>query len=354
MPSTEFETASRRVNHHQSSVELTLGCPRRAAIELYSTIELPARLQAAAGTAFHWALAGHETARLEGNPDGITREAMKELAAESLAEMDGTFDAKALAELTHTYKAKGKDRSLDDVRTGMDALLAQAHDAVDNWWDAPITDPAWLPDPTWVATEEEPEQVPATTTCREWLMRLTPLAIEQYVKAPLLPGSRELAGTVDGIYWDPALKAGAGGVRLVDAKTAGKSGMSSWKRPGEHRHQATFYSVLSVLDQSLSAIDERLPVTEMPPLTNMVVRRELGTRSNFIGALLLEIQPGQPDVPILADRIRKTEQLLADGRFLPDPTYQFCKSWSCPVFDRCLFGDKSLAGPVSSLGPLQL
>lgn len=334
MPSTEFEHASRLENWHQSTIDTLLSCGRRYWAEYVSGLPVPGKPAAVAGTAFHAAVQVHEEARLAGNPEGVSIEEMFAAAAACIAENAHSFTDEALAAITHTRPGtgRGKTATPGPTFTGLEALTAQAEDACTNWWNAPVVNP----------DDPEGEEL---TTAREWVLQLTPLAVELYAKASFAATERPLAGTIDAVYWDPRTQR----VRLVDLKTA--ASLSDWKDPGKKATQATFYSALVVLAEDLAEVSEHLPAPELPEFTYVVVRRQLGKTKAFKGATTLTVRPGQLEVGHLAERVRAADTALAEGMFLPDPTAQWCKSFSCPIFDRCVLGDRSLAGSIRKLTP---
>lgn len=322
MPSTEFETESRRANLHQSSLDSVLDCPRRFWFETLSDAPQTGKPSAAAGTATHAAIEAHEQARIDGNPDGISEDEMKAVAAASIADLAGTFTPAQLADLTHVRKAhgRGKNRVPEQVLTGLDALVAGAEDAIHNWWHAPIDETG--------------------TTCRDWLMTMTPLAVEKYATGRVAGVTRPLAGTLDGLYVD-----GHGRIRMVDTKTA--KDFAYWRTDEGHRDQPAFYALLLTLDATLADLHPDLPARQLVPMTFVVVRRSVGTTAKFQGAKLMTVEPTQRDMVRLGDRLRAAEAKIAEGRFLPNPTAKWCQAYSCPIWDRCVGGDRTLAGPLA-------
>jgi hypothetical protein len=72
---------------------------------------------------------------------------------------------------------------------------------------------------------------------RDWLLRLTPVAIEPYFKLQLVDDALPIGGWIDGVYKDEE-----GNYLLVDQKTAGD--FTRWSYDGNgHRYQATMYGV---------------------------------------------------------------------------------------------------------------
>lgn len=327
MPSTAAETASRAKFWHQSGVETILSCPRRFLLETILQVPQDEKLSTVAGTSHHSGVEAHERARMAGNADGITE---AEQLAVALAELDRLL-AGVSAELLADYALKQATPAVrrkleaaaaaEQATAGRQQLVGEVEASVANWWHAPVREDG--------------------ATTRDVLLAMTPLRIEHYLRVPVIAGAADLAGTMDGLYRDAD-----GRIVLVDQKTSGK--MAGWgDGDDEHRDQATFYSLLTLLDPELAALDG---VTDgLPPMLFCVVRRAVAKRKSdkWVGATLQWVRPDNLDVADLGARVRKAETIKAAGDFPADPTSRWCK-W-CPFYERCAPGDGSLAGPPAGV-----
>lgn len=311
MPSTDFEQASRAINLHQSSISAIQGCARQWALQYVAGLPTPESINTVGGTLTHAALEAHERTRMEGGP-AMTIDEMCDVADTLLAELADKFLDEDLAGL-EVKVARGK------TVTGLEALRAQAHSAINVFWSSRLDGEDY--------------------SARDLLLTWTPLAQEAYLSGPVVPGARDLGGTVDGMYLDAD-----GVLRVVDFKTAKQ--LSWWREVGHHSAQATHYSVLALL---FGADLVGFPILELPPMDFIVLRRDPSIRSDAVAARRLTYQPTHLDVVALRERVLAAQATIDEGVFLPDPTYQWCRPQSCPFFDRCQLGGRELAGPFAEL-----
>lgn len=331
MPSTEMETASRMVNHHQSGLETVLGCGRRWWGENASGLTLPEKTNAAAGTAYHAAVEAHERARLDGKPDGITEDEMLVVAYQVLDEMAEGFSPEALAKVAaelppeerkvwskeeSARKRAAKKEGVEFVPSdpprlrGLDGLKEQARSAVANFWHAPAFEDG--------------------KTVRDYLLTLTPLAVEVYVKGTIVDGAWPGAGSMDGLYLDAD-----GNVIGVDHKTA--KDLRPWKDPAAKRTQAAHYVYLLMQDEELAKVaPEHLPTKTLVPFTYLVVTRHQGVTATAKTATAMTIETTPQDVYDLGRRVRQAETIHKAGQYLRNPGYEWCAPYSCPFYKECV------------------
>lgn len=299
MPSEEHEVASRATKWHQSGLSQITGCSRQWWLEHVAGLATPERVATLPGTAYHRAVELHERARMEGTKL-LTQQDCLTIAAEVVEA--GASDVPD-AELAAAKLGK---------KTGLDAVIGMAHAAVRNFFEADV--------------EYGPPIV-------EVLSNWTPLALEEYMSADLLPGARDLGGTVDGIYRDNLDQ-----VRVIDHKTA--NSLSTWTAEGKGIEQATHYATLAVL----SGVAEQIP-----PVDFLIVKKS-PPRKGSVSAMVKTLYPSHNDVQMLGVTVRRAETTVEDNEFLPDPSWQWCRASSCPFYTRCVGGTRELAGPISMLG----
>lgn len=310
MPSSEEEFVSRQSKFHQSGLSQLLGCPRSYALEYIAALPTPEKPNAAAGTAYHFAVEAYERARMESKP-ALTRQDMYDLCGQELTRMEPGFLPEQLATV--------KVGSGKNLLVGMSALAARAKACVDAFWDGELEDHMGL-------------------TVRTLLAQWEPIALEVYLSGQVVDGCRELGGTLDGVYRDEE-----GRVRLVDHKSAKNLGY--WGEVGEHSAQAAHYATLMVL-HGQDILGEQLD--ELPVFEFLVVRSEPAARAATTVAKRLSYTPGQLDVVSLGERVRNAEWVVQDGRFLPKPDYTWCRAGSCAFYERCqLTGELAGSWPVS-------
>lgn len=317
MPKLAHETNSRARRWHQSGLEQITGCPRQWFLEHQLQVPTAVRLSAVSGIAYHSAVEAHELERLAGNPDGTDLEAMLIVAQSSVEEQCLDADPAELAKVSVQLPGRGKNKP--EPLVGVDALVHQARTAVEAFW--------WTP--------EDGQSI------RDRLMKMTPLGVEVFMTAPVVDGARDLAGTTDGIYWDPTTDE----VVLVDHKTAARLG--DWKKPGKGAAQAAHYAVLAMNDANLVDLDSRLPSSTLPRMDFLVVSRTLPARAGTERSVAATIIPNETDIYALGERVRTAEAHLSAGMFPANPAYMWCAT--CPFRDRCIGGTRELMAPVSVL-----
>lgn len=298
MPSTDEEQLSRRDNWHQSSVDTILGCPRRYALNYELGFVESGRTPAVIGTAVHAALEEHELARMNG--ESVTFEEIVEVAYESLQE-----------EISRV-----SPDDLDDADV-MAHLRAETEATIDNWWYGRFVSDEL---PNWEGS------------ARDYVLTLTPVAVEEYLHADVVDGCAPLAGTLDGIYMDENKN-----LVMLDWKTA--NALSDWKKPDGHRHQATFYSALILLGGVY-------PTKTLPAMKYVVIRRGK-IRATSAAAALLTVQPDARDIGELGSRVRKAERYKDEGVYPADPRWRWCKT--CPFQPYCAPGTGELLAPIEKL-----
>ena len=267
---------------HQSTVgELLDVCARRYALTYLAQVPTVQQGWAIAGTAYHYGVEQHQQARIDGG--SLDEAGTLAAALGNYYENDGdpALEAEVVAAVHHFFHTK-------DTELGV--------------------------------------------TIAEHLDTLTPVALEQYFRLPLVDGTLPVAGTFDGLYRDSD-----GRHILIDHKTAGSFG--NWARSGEgHRTQASFYSAALTVSPDFPAI------TELPEVQYLVVRKKKGKTKGFDGARIVSVQPDLTDVQVLGGRIREAHSLVEAGEFLPNPATNLCSQTWCPFYDRCQ-GTGELAGP---------
>ncbi len=310
MPQLPHEVQSRKDNWHASTLETLLGCPRQYWLKYVAGLQEPDKPAPFVGTVFHAAAEWHETHRLAGDKLP-TKDQVLAHATELLREGVGGIDPAVLHKETLTVKK--------ELFVGLPALVEQLIACVDHWWSAPVETPEGL------------------LSLRDWLLLMEPVALEHYLTASVIPGSKDLGGTADGLY----RRKDSGRLVLVDHKTTGS--MSYWKDVGSHIFQAAHYSVLV-------AMAEEEELGYLPEVVFSVIRKLPAQRKNTKVAALIGYQPTMDDVVMLGQRVRAGEQIVNEGKFLPDPTYQWCRT--CTFFNDCQIGERKLAGDVTKLSEL--
>jgi hypothetical protein len=295
MPASPEEQSSRRDNWHQSSVDTALGCPRRYALEYEIGLVAAGGGAAMVGTAIHAGLEVHEVARAQGLTSTIEEVIA---AAETTLEWDLAKNAGAFDEAT------------------MDKMRSEIKPTIENWWSGPTTLDGW------------------EGSARDWVLQHTPVATETYLRAAVLEGTAPLAGTLDGLY-----RHGVDGTLfMLDWKTTGS--LSNWKSPDDHRHQATFYSLMLLLG------DEYPELESMPPMVYVAIRRGR-IRKTTPAAAIVTVTPDIQDAQELGQRVRQAEQIKAEGIYPANPLYTWCKT--CPFRPLCAPGTAELLVPIEQL-----
>ena len=282
---------SRAGAHHQSSIETILdGCSWQYYLNNVLNVPTPPRPYSLIGTSFHSAIELHEIARMEGR-ELPTLDQMFNHSEELIrAEADGVPE----------HMMIGKD---GEPWTAED-LVSMCHHALRNWYSAPLKD--------------------GGKSHRDWLLELTPIAIEPYFKLNLVDGADPIGGWIDGVY-----KQNDGKIILVDQKTAGDFGR--WTHDGaNHRYQATMYGVALVLSEEFPDVT-RLEDIQMHYL---VSRTRTGTTA-LERARRVIVQPEMDDVALLGDRIRQVEWVIKENAFEPNPGWVLCKAKFCPFYNEC-------------------
>lgn len=280
---------ARKGAHHQSSIETILdGCSWQ--YYLANELEIPTKPKphALVGTSFHSAIELHENARLEGKEVPSLKD-MIQYATDLILK-----DADDIDPLMMVDK--------DGFKWDKETLTDMCGNALTNWYKA--------------KTKE------GEKSHREWLLELTPVAIEPYFKLDLVDNARPIGGWIDGVYKDKD-----GKIILVDEKTAGD--FSRWPLTGEgHRYQATMYAVALLLSEDFPDVTE-LDQIEM---TYLVSRTRGG---NVEKARRVVVKPELDDVKLLGDRIREAERIINTKDYAPNPSWILCSPRFCPFYNGC-------------------
>lgn len=257
--------ASRQGAWHQSTLDLIGNCSWRYFLTYVLGIPDPSGEAAQTGTAVHAAVEAHENARIKGD------------VPPSLASMQ---------ELVTTLLGDGEQ-------------AAVARDAVSNWYKGkPKTG---LPH-------------------RDWLLEMTPVAVEPYFRVPLVDGAMPIGGWMDAIYRDSN-----GIYRIVDLKTA--KSMGRWKDSGEgKRHQATVYAIALQVGDLIPEIDY------LPEVTYCVVKTGKGGEVSK----RVTVQPDLEDVRVLGDKIREAQRIVESEDFVKNPAWTLCSAQWCPHYQGCM------------------
>jgi hypothetical protein len=259
--------SSRQGAWHQSTLDLIGSCSWRYFLTYGLGLPDPSGEAAITGTAVHAAVEAHEKNRMAGGP-GLTLEQMHDMVTAELG--DNEQGRTGRLAVTHWWKGKFKDKSMPH---------------------------------------------------REWVLTMTPVAIEPYFRTGLVDGAMPIGGWMDAVYLDEN-----GMYRIVDLKTA--NSMSRWKDSGEgKRHQATVYSVAiqlgAVLDVSLDYL---------PEVTYTVVRTTTGTET----AKRVHVTPDLEDVRVLGDKIREAQRIVNEEDYAKNPAWNLCSQTWCPHYQGCM------------------
>lgn len=171
---------------------------------------------------------------------------------------------------------------------------------------------------------------------RPYLHQFEPVALEPEFTINLVEGAMPIGGYIDGVYRDNE----TGAVFLIDHKTVGN--FSRWRDGDGHRHQAAMYAVALVLS------DEFPEITELPEMRYLLVRTQVGTRSNFEPSRILTVQPDLEDVRVLGDRIRKAEDVVRNRDFKKNTSWPLCSEKWCSYYSRCVRGG-DLGGTIEEV-----
>jgi len=291
MTAKQSEAVSSRAGaHHQSSLETILdGCSWQYYLANVRNVPTPPKPHALIGTTFHAAVETHETARMLGQ-ELPTLEDLLDQAEEAIRKD---------ADLVPIEMMRGKD---GEDWTAED-LVSMCHNAIRNWYIAPASD---------------------GVTNREWLMKLTPIAIEPYFRLELVEDADPIGGWIDGVYQDEQ-----GKIYLVDQKTAGD--FSRWPLDGKgHRFQATMYATALVLSEDFPQV-QNLDDVQM----HYVISRTKTGTARMEKARRVVVQPELDDVALLGDRIRQVEAIIKHKLYAPNPTWNLCSPKYCPFYNGC-------------------
>ena len=305
MTAKQSEAVSSRAGaHHQSSLETILdGCSWQYYLANVRNVPTPPKPHALIGTTFHAAVETHETARMLGQ-ELPTLEDLLDQAEEAIRKD---------ADLVPIEMMRGKD---GEDWTAED-LVSMCHNAIRNWYSAPASD---------------------GVTNREWLMKLTPIAIEPYFRLELVEDADPIGGWIDGVYQDKD-----GKIILVDQKTAGD--FSRWPLNGDgHRFQATMYAVALVLSEDYPQVTNLADVQ----MHYVVSRTRTGTKT-LEKARRVILQPEMDDVALLGERIRKAEWIIQEKQFAPNPTWTLCSPKYCPFYNGCQVTGELRKTPIEIL-----
>lgn len=291
MPATEHETQSRRDRWHNSGLDDLDGCPRMWALTNLTDLPVPAKLNTVAGTAYHAALEAREIERLHGR-EPLSAATMLTLALDVLDRELETADPQQLADYTGPSRAKNPPRGRDALQIEVDAALTAFHEG----------------------------DLGEGRTLASELDTLTPVSLESYARARLVPTAREIGGTWDGLYRNVELRP-----VLIDHKTANSFQYKYGHDGSGVRAQAAHYAVLAALDESV-------PVDALPEAWFLVALRKK-VRPTTERARLLTVQPQLEDVARLRERVLHAEQVRNDGAFPRNPAYKWCGN--CPFHAGC-------------------
>lgn len=297
MPATEAERLSRQQRWHQSSLSDIEGCPRLYGLTHVLGLPTGPRLNALGGTVYHKVVETDQQARLDGT-DRLTEEQAIEVGHTYLDALLGEVPVDMLEVYQTDKSSRSKNRLL-----GRDALRAEVEQATRAYYTAKTR-----------LTEDDTER--NGPTIREYLDSKPVVTLETFLHAQYVPDAKEIGGTFDGLYDE-----------LIDHKSAVSFG-NVYSFDGSYlRAQATMYSVLCVLSEDVPHI------TELPPVSFLVVLRKQGLRPTTEAARIITVQPTLFDAQQLRARIIKAEGIVADGRYPRNPAYIHCVR--CPFWDRC-------------------
>ena len=171
---------------------------------------------------------------------------------------------------------------------------------------------------------------------RPYLHEFEPVSLEPEFTINLVEGAKPIGGYIDGVYRDPQTNS----IFVIDHKTVGN--FSRWRDGDGHRHQAAMYAVALVIS------DEFPDVVELPEMRYLLVRTQVGTRSNFEPSRIITVQPDLEDVRILGERIRKAEDKVRNQDFTKNMSWPLCSEIWCPYYARCVHGG-DLGGTIDSV-----
>lgn len=292
---------SREGAHHQSSISTILdGCSWQYYLNNIKNIPTPPKPHSLMGTSFHTAIEAHEVARLNNLPtpslDDMVAIAHKAILKESDA-------------LTPEMMIDKEGNILT-----ADSLLDMCGYALNNWYN---------------------EKTKEGISHRDWLLKLTPVAIEPYFKLHLVNDALPIGGWIDGVYKDED-----GKYLLVDQKTAGD--FTRWSYDGSlHRYQATMYAVGLILSDQFPEITD-LDNLEM----HYLVSRTRTGNKNLEKARHVIVKPELDDVSLLGDRIREVEFIIKNKLYAPNPTWLLCKPRFCSFYNDCQVTGKLSKAPI--------
>lgn len=292
MTATRSEAVSSRAGaHHQSSIETLLdGCSWQYYLANVKNVPTPPKPYSLVGTSFHSAIEEHENARMKGQ-ETPTLQQMLDHSEELI---------RAEADLISEEMMVGRD---NQPWTAED-LVAMCHHALENWYSGKLKD--------------------GGPSHRDWLLELTPLAIEPYFKLSLVDGADPIGGWIDGVYQDKD-----GKILLVDQKTAGD--FNRWPHDGSgHRYQATMYGVGLLLSEDFPQVTDLAEVQ----MHYLVSRTRTGNAA-LERARRVVVQPELDDVALLGARIRKAEWIIREMAYAPNPTWTLCSPKFCPFYQGC-------------------
>ncbi len=260
--------------------------------------------RAAVGTAFHAAVEVHERARqrwhytggLQGRRDGVSREFMHAIAADSL-------ESSAVQWMDHDYAL----------------ALTEAHNAVTHWWDAELIGP---------------RKNGAGGSLRDRVMAWRPVAVEERFRI-WLNTARPVRGAADCIYWT--------GTRLVVVDLKQARHFRNYPLSGDkNRLQATVYAVAAVLAPNLPAFrSDGWPAVEFH-----ISRVETGKNARFEAARVVAVTIGDADVNLFNQRLGLADALVARGEFDKNPDWFLCAGEWCPFHpDSSAPGARGLCNP---------
>jgi hypothetical protein len=280
---------SRKGAHHQSSLETILdGCSWQFFLANELSIPTPPKPHSLVGTSFHAAIEMHENKRMSGEKLPTLNQ-MVDYAEDLIAKE---------ADLIPKVMMVGRDREEWDT----DTLVDMCMHALTNWYKA--------------KTKE------GGTSHREFLLGLTPVAIEPYFKLNLVENHLPIGGWIDGVYRKPD-----GKLILVDQKTAGD--FSRWPLNGDgHRYQATLYSVALLLSEDYPEVTD-LEDMEM----HYLVSRTRGGQSERVRHVV--VKPNLDDVAILGERIRQAEHIMNNKLYTQNTGWAICSRRFCPFYEGC-------------------
>ena len=280
---------SRKGAHHQSGLETILdGCSWQFYLANELGLPTPPKPHSLVGTSFHSAIEMHE---------------LKRMANEELPSLTEMVDyAEALiakeAPLIPDQMMVGKDGEQWDT----DTLVDMCMHALTNWYKGKPKD--------------------GGNSHRDFLLGLTPVAIEPYFRLDLVENHLPIGGWIDGIYRNPE-----GKLLLVDQKTAGD--FSRWPLNGDgHRYQATLYSVALLLSEDYPEVVS-LDDMEM----HYLVSRTRGGQAERVRHVV--VKPELDDVSLLGDRIRQAENIMNNKLYVPNPAWNICSKRFCPFYEGC-------------------